>query len=126
MLIFEKMTKTVRTCLDCGEPIIGRADKKFCSDQCRNNYNNQLNSDSNNFIRNVNNILRRNRRILQELNPEEKTKVHRDKLVEKGFNFGYFTNSQTTRSGNTYYFCYEQGYLPLENNFYLLVVRKEN
>ena len=114
-----------KTCLDCGEPIKGRADKKFCSDQCRNNYNNQLNSDSTNLLRNINNILRRNRRILQELNPAEKTKVHRDKLLDKGFNFTYFTNTQTTRTGSTYYFCYEQGYLPLENNFYLLVVRKE-
>ncbi len=114
-----------KVCLDCGEPLQGRADKKFCSDQCRNNYNNQLNSDHNNYMRNVNHLLRKNRRILQELNPDEKAKVHRDKLVEKGFNFNYFTNQSTTRTGSTYYFVYEQGYLALENNFYLLVVRKE-
>ena len=114
-----------RVCLECGETLRGRADKKFCSDQCRNTYNNQLNSDTTNLVRNINNILRRNRRILMELNPEEKTKVHRDKLQEKGFNFNYYTNQTTTRTGSTYYFCYEHGYLPLENNFYLLVVRKE-
>ena len=114
-----------KACLDCGESIRGRADKKFCSDQCRNNYNNQLNSDSNNYIRNVNNILRKNRRILSELNPEEKSKAHKNKLLEKGFNFSYFTNTYTTKKGATYYFCYEQGYLPLENDFYFLVMRKE-
>jgi hypothetical protein len=115
-----------KVCLDCGEAIKGRADKKFCSDQCRNNYNNQLNSDSNNYVRNVNNILRKNRRILSELNPEEKTRVSKKKMLDKGFNFNHITGLTTTKTGSTYYFCYEQGYLPLENEFYLLVVRKEN
>src|SRR5688572_15010095 len=112
-----------KTCLDCGEIIKGRADKKFCSDQCRNNYNNQLNSDSNNYVRNVNNILRKNRRILAELNPEEKSKTHKDKLIQKGFDFNYYTNTYTTKKGTVYYFCYEHGYLPLENDFYFLVKR---
>jgi hypothetical protein len=114
-----------KTCLDCGTPIKGRADKKFCSDQCRNNYNNQLNSDSSNYLRHVNNILRKNRRILTSLNPRDKSKVHRDKLNEKGFNFNYHTNTYTTQKGATYFFCYEQGYLPLEDNYYALVLRKE-
>ena len=60
-----------------------------------------------------------------ELNPEEKTTVNRDKLAEKGFNFNYFTNTYTTRSGKTYYFCYEQGYLPLDGEKFALVLRKE-
>jgi hypothetical protein len=76
-------------------------------------------------MRNVNNILRRNRRVLLTLNPTEKTTVHRNKLLEMGFNFAYHTSTSTTKSGSTYIFCYEQGYLPIENNFYLLVVRKE-
>jgi predicted nucleic acid-binding Zn ribbon protein len=114
-----------KQCLDCSEPIKGRADKKFCSDQCRNNFNNQLNSDRNNFMRSINNILRRNRRILCELNPEDKVRVHKDKLMQRGFNFRYFTNTYTTQKGATYYFCYEQGYLPLENEFYALVLKKE-
>jgi hypothetical protein len=114
-----------KNCLDCGEKIKGRSDKKFCNDQCRNNYNNHLNSDTNNLVRNINNILRKNRRVLEELNPEKKTKIHRDKLIERGFSFQYITNVSKTRNGNTYYFCYEQGYLPLENDFYLLVAKSE-
>ncbi len=42
------------TCVECGEEIKGRADKKFCSDQCRSAFNNRLNSDATNFIRNIN------------------------------------------------------------------------
>ena len=65
-----------RKCIECGDSFHGRADKKFCSDQCRSAYNNRLNSDATNFVRNINNTLRKNRRILEELNPSGKTKVH--------------------------------------------------
>lgn len=114
-----------KTCIECKEEMMGRADKKFCSDQCRTTYNNKLNSDATNFVRNINNILRKNRRILAELNPHGKAKVHRDKLMERGFKFSYFTNVYTTKAGNSYYFCYEYGYLELDNDFYTLVIRQE-
>lgn len=109
-------------CIECNEPIQGRSDKKFCSDMCRNSYNNKLNSDVTNHMRHVNNILRRNRRILQELSPEGKISVHRDKLVDKGFNFNYFTSIYKNKKGDIYHYCYEYGYVPSGENFYLLVV----
>jgi len=111
-------------CLECKEEFKGRADKKFCSDQCRSSFNNRLNSDASNFMRNINNILRKNRRILAKLNPNGKSKVHRDKLLEKGFKFSYFTNEYKTKAGKVYHFCYDQGYLPIDNDFYALVVKK--
>ncbi len=114
-----------KKCIECKEEFIGRADKRFCSDQCRSSYNNKLNSDANNFMRNINNILRKNRRILTELNPHGKAKVHREKLLERGFKFSYFTNIYRTKAGKSYYFCYEQGYLELENEFYALVIRQK-
>ncbi len=113
-----------RVCLDCGAPLHGRADKKFCNDLCRNNYNNQLNSSSYNLVRNINNILRRNRRILEELNPTGKTKTTRKKLLAKGFDFEYHTRSYQTQNGKTYQFCYEYGYLPLDGDEFLLVKRE--
>lgn len=112
-------------CLECGFEIIGRSDKKFCSDQCRNTYNNRLKQDSNNYVRNVNSILRKNRRILEEYNPNGKAKVHHNKLKDKGFNFDYYTNTYKTKAGKTYYFCYEFGYLPIEDNFFALVMKQE-
>lgn len=113
-----------RTCIECGDSFNGRADKKFCSDLCRNAHNNKLNSDQTNLVRNINNILRRNRRIIENLLPEETAKVSQQKLIEKGFNFNYFTNINTTKTGKNYTFCYEYGYLPIEGNYYLLVKRK--
>ncbi len=113
-----------RKCLECQEEFSGRIDKKFCSDMCRNAYNNKLNSDTTNLVRNINSILRKNHRILQELNAAEKTKVHKKKLADKGFDFTYFTSIYKTQKGSEYHFCYEQGYLALENDFYILVINK--
>ena len=76
-------------------------------------------------MRNINNTLKKNRRILHALNPSGKANVHRSFLERKGFNFNYFTNVYTTKGGNTYYFCYDQGYLFHENNYVRLVLRQE-
>jgi predicted nucleic acid-binding Zn ribbon protein len=111
----------MKTCLECGDKLIGREDKKFCSDSCRNAYNNKINKDSNNFMRNINNRLRRNYRILSELNAEGKTTTTRHKLLNKGFDFEYFTNIRQTRTGNTYYFLYDQGYRLLDNDYFVIV-----
>jgi predicted nucleic acid-binding Zn ribbon protein len=111
----------MRNCLECGDKILGREDKKFCSDGCRNNYNNRMNKDSTNLMRNINNILRKNYRILSDSNVEGKTKITKAKLLSKGFSFGYFTNILNTKTGNTYYFVYDQGYMLLDNDYYMLV-----
>ncbi|MFN3967289.1 hypothetical protein [Flavobacterium sp.] len=110
-----------KTCLECGDKIVGREDKKFCSDGCRNAYNNKINKDSTNYMRNTNNKLRKNYRILSELNVEGKTKTTKTKLLSKGFDFDYLTNILNTKTGNTYFFVYDQGYMPLEHDFYVLV-----
>ena len=112
-----------KACLECGDKIVGRVDKKFCSDYCRNAFHNNRNKDRKNLVRNVNNQLRKNYRILESLNPKEKTTVSKNKLLARGFNFEYLTNLYTTKTGKVYYFVYDQGYLPLDNGIYALVKR---
>jgi len=65
------------------------------------------------LIMTVNTILRKNRSILKNLNPEGKTTVRKDYLVVQGFDFCYHTHQFQTRQGNLYHFCYEFGYLLL-------------
>ncbi len=112
-------------CLECNDTFVGREDKKFCCDNCRNAYNNKRNKDQNNLMRNINNKLRKNYRILCTLNPSEKTKTSRSRLISKGFDFNFFTSIYTTKSGNTYYFLYDQGYIELDNDIFVLV-KKDN
>ena len=120
-----QFNNATRNCPVCNEEIKGRRDKKFCGDQCRNEYNNYLNRDENAYMKTVNRNLRKNRRILKELNPNDKSKTTRKILNKKGFNFDLITGMYKTKQGKTYYFCYEYGYLPLENDYFALVKRKE-
>ncbi|ATN05520.1 hypothetical protein CRN76_08935 [Chryseobacterium indologenes] len=108
-------------CLECGEKIIGRSDKKFCNDACRNAFNNKQNKDSSNLMRNINNKLRKNYRILVEVNVEGKAKVTRAKLGSLGFDFDYFTNVKVYKNGSEYKFIYDYGYKLLEDDFVLIV-----
>jgi predicted nucleic acid-binding Zn ribbon protein len=116
-----------RLCLNCTKPVKGRTDKKFCDDYCRNNYNNQLKSNTINLVRNINNALGKNRRILDShfSEGEGMAKTNKNNLLQKGFQFKYITHTYTNKKGDTYFFCYDMGYLPLESDWYLLVKRKE-
>jgi hypothetical protein len=117
---------TGKTCMECHSTFRGRIDKKFCSDQCRSTFNNRLNATQTEYVRRVNYILRKNRRILLELNPGGKNKVAQEKLRGKGFDFGYFTNTLTTKEGTQHFYCYDQGYVPLEKECFLLISQKES
>jgi hypothetical protein len=117
------MAHNKRYCVECNEEIHGRRDKQFCSDHCRATHYNNLNADITGFIRRVNYVIRKNRSILNRLNPNGKARVHKMKLIDAGLNFDYYTNVYKTRSGKTYYFCYDQGYLELEDDYYALVLK---
>jgi hypothetical protein len=114
-----------KACIECGTHFVGRTDKKFCSDMCRNAFHNKQNSDETNYVRKVNNTLRKNRRVLQELLASEETfRCDHNRLLEMGFDFNHFTSIYRNRSGETYYFCYEFGYLALDKNGYCIVRKR--
>jgi predicted nucleic acid-binding Zn ribbon protein len=113
-----------RLCIDCGNPLHGRVDKKFCDDQCRSNYNNKTRTESNGTVKTINTILKRNRDILERFNPDGKSKVSAAKLMAAGFNLDYHTHIYHTQKGSAYIFCYEYGYLKLAANEFLLVKKE--
>jgi len=79
-------------------------------------------------IRIVDLILKKNRRVLAELLDGIKEDHHtftQKRLLTKGFQFGYYTHHYTTRKGDTYCYCYDYGYLPLEGEYYLVVKTRE-
>lgn len=116
------MTADQRKCLNCGEPLQGRTDKKFCDDQCRSQYNNRANSDVTAQMRNINNILRRNRRVLEQALAKNATvRTSMKRLLEAGFNPRYHTHTYETRDGHTYRYCYDYGFLPLKSDAVVVV-----
>ncbi len=115
-----------RECLDCASPLRGRTDKKFCDDQCRSNYNNRLKAGASPALRQVNAILRKNHAILTRLCSKSKIRLKKDDLLRNGFDLTYHTHLYNTRNGNTYYFCYDYGYLRLDSEVFLLVKERTN
>ena len=118
----------IKKCLECGTELFGRVDKKFCSDQCRNTYNNRIHADSNTYIRRVNYLLRKNRRIMEELidgTDKDAKRVHKNKLTDKGFSFDYYTNIYKTKTNKYYYFSYEYGFMKLDDDYFTVVKRED-
>ncbi len=113
-----------RLCLECSTLLQGRADKKFCDDQCRSSHHHRLRASDDSFVHQINQILKKNRSILKATIPFGKAKVNRDALLIKGFNFNFSTHTYLNKRGDTYFFCYEFGYLLLKDND-LLVVKNE-
>lgn len=114
----------MKDCLNCGERVIGRSDKKFCSDSCRSAFHYTLHQDDNPTIRLINSRLRQNYRILSAINPESHSITTRRKLMLRGFSFDFYTHIHRGRNGMTYFCLYDQGYAALPDGKYSLVRRQ--
>ncbi len=114
-----------KECIECADLFSGRADAKFCSDHCRSNYHNKHNLGRSEFVRKVNMKLKKNWKILNELNPDGKRNISKSDLTSLGFDFSYFTNTYVTKTGKEYRFCYDQGYIQTGSEWYTLVLKHE-
>jgi predicted nucleic acid-binding Zn ribbon protein len=109
--------ETNKSCQLCGKSFWGRSDKKFCSNACRYEFNNQKKIIRNEPQSLINSILKRNRSILDKVCVGDSIIINRDELLHRQFNFEYFTNLQVDAQKQLYYFCYDFVYLPFfENN----------
>ena len=115
----------MKSCLECKTELVGRSDKKFCSDACRIAYHNRVKTVHLRTIKEVNAILKSNFQILEQTLKSGKTKVTKEQLSKSGLNFTYHTNIYTTGKGRIYYYCYDYGYCFLDDNV-VLVVKKES
>jgi hypothetical protein len=120
------MSQEHKKCKACMKILHGRSDKKFCNDYCRNSYNNQLNPTRNNLVRKINNVLIKNRKILEKILGQAGTRRStKEQLYQAGFQFQYKTHSYCNREGSQYHYCYDYGYMELGSDWYLIVKRKE-
>ncbi len=114
-----------KICKECGDSFHGRSDAKFCSDQCRSSYNNKENGYQSSFVRKINAILRRNRKILHHYHEAGKQKIAVAEIARKGFDFSFYTATHVTDDGTKYRFCYDQGYLDNGGKYIELVVMED-
>lgn len=111
-------------CPVCGSRIIGRRDKKFCDAQCRVTYHQMMNNDCDKMIRKLNNRLKKNRRILNHFVSLGKAICSTKQLLFLGFDFSIHTSIYITDKGDTYYYCYDRGYVSAGRDKYSLVKRE--
>ncbi len=113
--------ETRMCCLECGEALRGRIDKKFCNETCRNQFHNRLNVEEGRVMREINRGLRRNRKILYELMESGKRTIQRSWLLRRGFDFELITAVQEKQAGTPCFLCYDLGYIPLDENRFQVV-----
>jgi len=110
-------------CLYCNNYFSGNDNKKFCSDKCKNAFNNARRKAENKEIGTIINTLKTNRRIIIELLNGQKIKtVSAQRLLDKKFVFRFHTHTRINKGdGTEYVFCFDYGYLPLKSGWYKIV-----
>ena len=104
-------------CKYCGTPITGRSDKLFCDPHCKGLYHYQANKEKEvSFFKQIDDQLRKNRRILKAYNKGGKVSVRKDQLLREGFHPRIFTHYWKATNGNTYLFVYEYGFMSITEN----------
>ena len=117
------MTRTSK-CIHCNKRIFGRADKKYCSSTCRNNFNNNRNKKTQSYIRKVNRILALNRKILLNLSNNQVEECDVGYLSEMGFNERFYTHSDELEDRSRVFYCYELGFAKERN--VIRIIEKAN
>jgi hypothetical protein len=111
-----------RKCLECKKVIFGRADKKFCGDMCRSSYHNQNIQNGKSTVKNINSVLRNNRKIILHLMKNiPELEVSELTLKELGFKFDFCTNVQMSKNAIPCINCYEFSYYKTENKTYRIL-----
>ena len=102
----------MKPCPNCGEEIIGRLGKKFCTPYCKSNYHYERNKQKESSLyRNIDKQLKINRRILKNYNKAGKATIRKEALMTDGFNPSFFTHYWKNKQVQVYLFCYEYGFL---------------
>jgi hypothetical protein len=92
----------------------GRIDKKFCSANCKSSYQYDKIRNTDQLYYKVDKQLKTNRKILKKYNKVGKTTLRREVLQNEGFNPNYFTHFRKTATGDVYFYCYDFGFLKME------------
>lgn len=109
-----------RKCLDCGNPVIGRVDRKFCSDACRINYNNLKSREANPFIRQINRVLKENRNVLEYLHRQGVMEITAAGLEMNGYRLFWNTGEVKNNADPRVLRVYEYGLEECANGTFII------
>lgn len=107
------MDGETRYCMNCRKIIVGRSDKKFCSDECRTMFNNRKYRERYYGMTRIDRILKKNHSIIDSLYKKGKRKIAFSALFGMGFNFEYVTSMRESPDMYSSYVagCYNYFYI---------------
>ena len=112
-LVLVSMEITQKNCIECGDKLRGRIDKKFCSDACRTSYHNKRGGEVRGSIRQIDSKLKQNWRILKscyESQNASNLQIELRKMIQHGFLTDFHTHREVMPNGQEFQFCYDFGY----------------
>ena len=109
-----------RHCLECGEPLYGRTDKKFCNISCRSKYHGQLRRWHNALYTNTLDSLNRNYEILEHMYRLHSTFCPIRELLEMGFLPDFVTHRAEKKGKHLEYRCFDFIYNLSDNKLFNL------
>lgn len=111
-------------CLQCGTEFVGRADKRFCKIDCKNQYNFQKRKVTKDEVKEIDAYLHRNREILATLMGESKKEQFDRIVLERAkFRFDSHTGTYLNKQGKTYHLVYDYAWMEFTDQS-ILVLRK--
>jgi hypothetical protein len=115
-----------KTCAHCQTTFVGRADKRFCSIDCKNSFNNQLRKNTKDITQEIDTYLHRNREILKILTGKA-YKITLDKLllVRAGFRFEYMTGVYFNKEQKMYRLVYDYAWMDFTDQKVLIVQKSK-
>ncbi len=114
-----------RRCLYCDAPLSGRIDKKYCDDYCRNNHYYNIKKKNSDIVVSINKILLNNRNILKSLY-KNKSKINRQYLLDKQFDFDLFTGVYRTKTKSEYVIIYDYAYKFVDDDVIVVIKYCDN
>ncbi|SFR34603.1 hypothetical protein SAMN04490243_0857 [Robiginitalea myxolifaciens] len=87
----------MKKCRECGLPIYGRSDKRFCDDGCRNAFHNRRAQGINRELQGTHRKLLRNFRLLQDYESSGINRVRLEELLRQGFDPESCTGLKTAK-----------------------------
>jgi hypothetical protein len=103
-------------CSHCKSKIAGRSDKKYCSIHCKSAHQYQKRKSEEGLYYSIDRQLKINRKLLKAYNKSGLSTVYKERLLLEGFDPNYFTHYWKNKKEQVYLFCYEYGFLYLNEN----------
>lgn len=118
---------TLKKCLLCESPLLGRSDKKFCDDHCRSQHYQNTHKQDAALIRYINRRLKHNRQLLDTFYQSHKQNtVALQTLVDLGFHPDFHTHTRSMKNGSDMKIYYDYGCLGKDNQYIRIYPLKDS